>query len=293
MKSLLLAAYRVRGPFYYAAAVVLVCGAVSTGLLAPGLPRDIARTAMLCALVLLVACMLLAVLVPRVLPDRDTITVRSPVRGRWLGMNSPASKAPSHGVRMYGQTFAIDLVHEPVDRPRPTFGTGGSLRPPHDYPAYGEPVHAMIDGVVVRASGWRRDHRSRSSVLAALYMLVEGMIREAGGPGFILGNHVVIRGTDGVFAAVAHLAQGSPTVQIGDRVRAGEVIGACGNSGNSSEPHVHAQLMDRASVWTAQGIPMLFENIKLDDDTSIAADTLPGNDQHMISASEELDRLAR
>lgn len=66
----------------------------------------------------------------------------------------------------------------------------------------------MIDGVVVRATDWRRDHRARSSGLAIAYMLIEGAVRELGGPGFILGNHVTIRGANGDFATVAHLEQG-------------------------------------------------------------------------------------
>jgi murein DD-endopeptidase MepM/ murein hydrolase activator NlpD len=109
------------------------------------------------------------------------------------------------------------------------------------------------------------------------------MIREVGGPGFVIGNHVVIRGDDGVYAAVAHLQQGSAAVRAGDRVTAGTRIGGCGNSGNSSEPHVHAQLMDRASFWTAQGVPMAFAGIAIGDDPE-PADALPANEQHMTAA---------
>lgn len=65
------------------------------------------------------------------------------------------------------------------------------MRPPADYPAFGAPVFAMIDGTVVRRVDGMRDHRSRSSLLAFVYMMVEGMLRELGGARFILGNHVV------------------------------------------------------------------------------------------------------
>src|SRR5690606_24513226 len=80
--------------------------------------------------------LVLVVFGPRLLPRQDEVRVDSPVRGRWLAMNSPASRVPSHGVRMYGQTYAIDLVHEPDRTSRPVFGTAGAMRPNGDYPAF-------------------------------------------------------------------------------------------------------------------------------------------------------------
>ncbi|MBV9095093.1 MAG: M23 family peptidase, partial [Streptosporangiaceae bacterium] len=41
---------------------------------------------------------------------REPVTVRPPVTGRWLAVNSPANRVPSHGVHAYGQGYAIDLV---------------------------------------------------------------------------------------------------------------------------------------------------------------------------------------
>ena len=41
---------------------------------------------------------------------RAAIGVRPPVAGRWIALNSPASRTPSHGTHAYGQTYAIDLV---------------------------------------------------------------------------------------------------------------------------------------------------------------------------------------
>lgn len=44
---------------------------------------------------------------------RDPVEVAPPVTGRWTALNSPADKVPSHGVHLYGQTYAIDIVAEP------------------------------------------------------------------------------------------------------------------------------------------------------------------------------------
>lgn len=104
----------------------------------------------------------------------------------------------------------------------------------------------------------------------SVFAMVEGSLRELRGADGVIGNQVVIDRGDGVFALVAHLKQGSTTVRVGGRVRAGDVIGACGNSGNSTEPHVHAQLMDRARAGSARGLPMNFDGI-----------TLPANEEHL------------
>ena len=84
------------------------------------------------------------------------------------------------------------------------------------------------------------------------------MVRELLGPGRILGNHVVLDLGGGVFAALAHLRRGSLLVRRGDRVAAGQQLAKCGNSGNSTEPHLHFQLMDHPSVLRAAGLPVRF-----------------------------------
>ena len=156
------------------------------------------------------------------------------------------------------------------------------MRPPQQYPAFGEPVHSMVSGTVVRASAWHRDHRSRSKLLALIYMMFEGPIRELGGPGFILGNHVVVRSDEGLYAVTAHLQQGSTLVSSGEAVAVGQLIRRCGNSGNSSEPHVHCHLMDRASLFRAIGLPMMFDSIVLDDQLN-PVNALPKDGQHMTA----------
>ncbi|MGO1957673.1 M23 family metallopeptidase [Microbacterium sp.] len=284
MRFGLLVAYRYRGPVYVVSVVLLVAVALSS-FLTLGEGARLVRTALaIGAMCLLAMCVVLALTVPRLLPERKTMVVSSPVRGSWLAMNSPASTVPSHGVRMYGQTYAIDLVHTPAGAPRPEFGDGPAMRRPDEYPAFGEAVFAMIDGTVVRSSDQHRDHRARSNWLGVVYMMIEGPFREIGGPGFILGNHVTIRGRNGEYATVAHLKQRSAVVRPVDAVSAGQRIGRCGNSGNSSEPHVHAQLMDRSAPLTAQGIPMAFSRIALGDDTAVV-DALPKNDETMTASA--------
>lgn len=279
MRDLLLWLYRIRIILLGIAVVVLV-GIAIFGDAVANLAVPLTSVSMVAVGLLLVG-VVLSLLGPRYLSKPVTKVVASPVRGRWLALNSPASKVPSHGIRAYGQTYAIDLVSEPTDQSRPVFGTGVAMRAATHYPAFGEPVYAMVSGTVVRATDWRRDHRARSNVVGACYLMLEGAIRELGGPGFILGNHVIIRTNDGLYALVAHVQHGSVTVEQGESVRAGQQLARCGNSGNSSEPHVHAQLMDRKSSLRAIGIPLVFESVMLDEGT--ASNGLPKTGQYMLA----------
>ncbi|MBO1751932.1 M23 family metallopeptidase [Actinotalea sp. BY-33] len=221
--------------------------------------------------VLLIALYLAATFLPRRL-EVPVLLLDSPVQGPWEALNSPTTKTPSHGTHGYGQTYAVDLVHTPADPSRPTFGQGPAMRPPTDYPAFDRPVHAVADAVVARTSDRYRDHRSRSSWLAVVFMMAEGMVRELGGPGPVLGNHVVLRLADGTHAVYAHLRRGSLEVSTGQEVRAGQVIARCGNSGNSSEPHLHVQRCDAARVSRAVGLPWAVRGGRPDGTDGLPAD---------------------
>lgn len=63
---------------------------------------------------------------------------------------------------------------------------------------------------------------------------------------------------------LAHLRRGTVQVRRGERVRVGDEIAACGNSGNSTEPHVHVQLMDHPEPLFAAGVPVRFDCFTVD-----------------------------
>jgi murein DD-endopeptidase MepM/ murein hydrolase activator NlpD len=214
------------------------------------------------ALVMIVAGLVL-LFVPRPRSKRPPVEVRAPVRGRWVAVNSPANHVPSHGTHEFGQTYAIDLVYHPdPDADWKGMHSWPLARPARSFPGFGQPILAPADGVVVHVAHGRRDHWSRNSWPALVYLftvelLVRGVV-SAVLPSVVLGNHVVLDLGDGVYAALAHLRRGSIRVRPGQRVRAGEEIGECGNSGNTSEPHVHFQLMDHRLPMLAVGIPFTF-----------------------------------
>ncbi|MEU9591676.1 M23 family metallopeptidase [Streptomyces sp. NPDC048193] len=191
------------------------------------------------------------------------VEVAPPVTGRWSALNSPADKVPSHGTHHLAQTYAIDIVAEPEEgaRPAPVWFWPVAHRN-RAYPAFGASLHAVADGTVVHAEDGQRDHLSRSSLIGVLYFwLIEGACRTLGGSRRIVGNHVVLDLGDGTYALYAHVQRGSLEVRAGDRVVTGQVLGRCGNSGNSTQPHVHFQLMDGPDVDTAHGVPFSWRGV--------------------------------
>ncbi len=202
---------------------------------------------------------------------REPVTVAAPLAGTWLALNSPGSKVPAHGTRGYGQTYAVDalvpsgVVTADGEHPKPRFGWG-LPDPPESFAAFGAPIHAAADGVVVTAGDRQRDHRARNTWSGFVYMLLEGIVRQIGGRRFVFGNHVIVDHGDGVYSAYAHLRRGSLRVHPGDRIKAGQVLAEVGNSGNTSEPHLHFQLMDRPHPGEAAGIPFRWSGITIRED---------------------------
>ncbi|MFJ9417062.1 M23 family metallopeptidase [Streptomyces sp. NPDC101227] len=192
----------------------------------------------------------------------EAVEIAVPVTGRWKALNSPADKVPSHGTRAYGQAYAIDIAAEPDGVARPGFGWWPLARRSEAFPAFGAELLAVADATVVRAEDGQRDHLSRTSWLALLYFfVVEAIVRSLGGARRVIGNHVILDLGEGTYALYAHVQRGSLTVRPGDRVRTGQTLGRCGNSGNSTEPHVHFQLMDAADPDSANGTPFTWRGI--------------------------------
>jgi hypothetical protein len=71
------------------------------------------------------------------------------------------------------------------------------------------------------------------------------------------GNYIIIKNDDGYFVEISHLMQYSITINKGDYVRQGQVIGKCGNSGYSPEPHIHIQLQ-KLPILGSETVPFTF-----------------------------------
>lgn len=81
----------------------------------------------------------------------------------------------------------------------------------------------------------------------------------------LLGNHVILF-CEGHSILLAHLKKDSVIVKVGDKVEAGVQIGAVGNTGNTTEPHLHIHAVEgnyintQEIAGTAEGVPMIFDD---------------------------------
>lgn len=206
--------------------------------------------------------------------ERDPVVLAYPFSGRWLTRNSPARRVPSHGTHLMGTTYAIDFV--PVDargRSAPwSWRAAVATEPPESFVGFGAPILAPCSGRVVIAHDGEPDHEARRSQLTLVTYTLGQARRVRGGPAAVAGNHVVIAvGTGGPFVLLAHLRRGSVEVTPGDRIQEGAVLGACGNSGNSTQPHLHIQATDSTDWDRTRGLPIAFR--------SASAPALPGESE--------------
>jgi len=186
-----------------------------------------------------------------------------PMKGMWFSAVGPTP----HTAHRWAlpEEFAFDIVRL-GDGTSSHRGDGTKFE---DYYAYGADILATADGKVVvvkadvvedpatlRQPGETFEAYGERSGAYQMQLVMSDMRA-------IAGNHVVIDHGNGEFSMYAHLKPGSLNVKVGDVVKARQVIGKLGSSGNSTEPHLHFQVCDRPEPLNCAGIPINFTNIEL------------------------------
>jgi Peptidase family M23 len=184
-------------------------------------------------------------------------TIASPLEGPgWLNANSCCVPEAPHRVSRIAvggnsikkfEQFAIDWVQTRNGR---VFDGDGAHN--EQWYGFGADVLAVADGSV-----------------AAVFDGMPNQLPDVPatglhGPRDYSGNHVSLQISPGVWASYAHLAPGSITVNIGDQVKKGQVIGRLGNSGNSTGPHLHFQLSDGPEITTSNSLPFSLDSYWLE-----------------------------
>jgi hypothetical protein len=172
----------------------------------------------------------------------------------WVAASGPSNTSRHRrailvlgGVDRVPQRFAIDWLQ--IDREGHTFK--GSPSDNRSYYAYGKEIHAVLGGVVTEMKDGIPDNKAGEWPTNRTNLET------------IAGNHLVIDVGRGRWMLYAHMQPGSVRVKPGDRVVAGQVLGRLGNSGNTPEPHLHLQLLDRNSALGGQGLPYDMPRFKL------------------------------
>lgn len=187
---------------------------------------------------------------------RDVAVLGPPLRGEgWLIANGPDSVSghrrgliAAEGSYAIAQRFAID--HVKLDSTGRTY-TGDQAKN-ESYYAEGVDALAVADGVVAATKdGIPENVPGVNSRAVPITLETVG------------GNYVIIDIGRGRYAFYAHLKPGSLRVRPGDRVRRGQVVGLVGNSGNSTEPHLHFHVMDGTLPLGSEGVPYVYETFEL------------------------------
>jgi hypothetical protein len=168
-----------------------------------------------------------------------------PFAGRWFVMHGGDTVNVNHHMAVSAQWYGLDFMKVGEPGGRALHKSNG--KKVEDYYSWGDEVFApisgkleiVVDGVPDNRIGVQDRHN-------------------------IAGNHVVIQTEANRFVFVAHLLNGSVCVKRGDYVTAGQLIGKCGNSGNSTAPHIHMHTQDTPILNNGQGQNMIFANIDVE-----------------------------
>jgi hypothetical protein len=185
--------------------------------------------------------------------QQQPVVIGPPLRGgRWVsagGSSGPHRRALQavNGQLRLAQRFAVDFAALLDDHGRSHSGDPDTNS---SYFNYGQPVLAVAAGTVVDAVDGLPDQIPNQNAPIPL--------AEAGG------NEVILELDSGIYVGYGHLKPGSLRVEPGQRVQPGEVLGELGNSGNSTGPHLHLQLMTDPSFPDADGLPFVIDRFRLD-----------------------------
>ena len=120
----------------------------------------------------------------------------------------------------------------------------GDSKKNENYFVFGQDILAPCDAKVVK-------------ITKGVYDNVPGEMNQKQ----LLGNSIVLETAKKEYLLFAHLKQGSLLVEEGEQVKQGQVIAQCGNSGNSTEAHLHLQLQNVADFFQGTGAKLYFDNI--------------------------------
>ncbi|HEY2826098.1 MAG TPA: M23 family metallopeptidase [Pirellulales bacterium] len=168
--------------------------------------------------------------------------LRLPFAGTWTVFWGGRSVKENYHAAYPDQRFADDIV---VMKNGTTHS--GRVGKNEDFYCFGQPLVSPGSGVVV-------------SVVDGIADNVPGKMN----PTEPCGNHVVLDLRNDEYLFMAHLQNGSVKMKPGDHVKSGDAVGLCGNTGNSSEPHLHIHLQTTPRYGDGKGLPLQFQHYQVD-----------------------------
>ncbi|MEI6586890.1 MAG: peptidoglycan DD-metalloendopeptidase family protein [Sediminibacterium sp.] len=173
---------------------------------------------------------------------RNATKMKLPFKGEWNVTWGGDTKEQNYHVESVAQKNAFDILIK--DKNESTHkGTGATNE---DYYAFGKELYAPCDGEIVLVVDGIKDN-------------IPGNLN----PIYVPGNTVIIKTATGEYVFFAHFKQHSIVVKQGQKVSTGELLGLCGNSGNSTEPHLHFHLQNDEDMVKATGAKCYFDQLKV------------------------------
>ncbi len=176
-------------------------------------------------------------------PDKDRIYTKTPFifsfHGRWFTFWGGTNELVNYHYAHHYKRYAYDFL---IMKGEHTYS--GDPKKNESYFAFGQEILAPASGKVVRVVNDIPDNEPVGKMDATQRA----------------GNYVAIDHGNGEISLLAHLKMNSVRVQAGDVVQQGDLIGLCGNSGNSSEPHLHFQVSTSSEYPNTSSIRIRFQS---------------------------------
>lgn len=174
--------------------------------------------------------------------ERNTSLLHLPFKETWTVFWGGDTREQNYHVESRAQKNAFDLVI--TDAAGRSYRTDGKTN--EDYYAFGKELLAPCDGeVVLVVDGIKDNIPGESNVM------------------YVPGNTVIIKTAKNEYLFFAHFKQHSIRVKQGDKVKQDQLLGLCGNSGNSSEPHLHFHIQNVENINIATGVKCFFDELKV------------------------------
>lgn len=165
-----------------------------------------------------------------------------------------------------GQRYAFDFVMANWSGNKKSFFRGSPWRyylfgmPLKRWHGWGQNVYAPCDGKILSVKDGFKERQTVHPIVDHLIAIKNALFFNPtkGDLQTVAGNYIIMQAGE-IFVALAHFQKDSICVSAGQHIRAGDLLGRVGHSGNSTAPHLHFQLMDGPDWLTAKGIPCAFK----------------------------------
>jgi murein DD-endopeptidase MepM/ murein hydrolase activator NlpD len=174
--------------------------------------------------------------------ERNITKLQLPFKKEWTVIWGGDTKELNYHVESEMQKNAFDILI--TDKKGNSYKTNGKSN--EDYYAFGKELFAPCDGEIVKV----------------LDGIVDNKVGEMNSID-VTGNTVIIKTNNNEYLFFCHFKNGTIKLKEGEKVKQGQLLGLCGNSGHSSEPHLHFHIQNTKDINSGTGIKCYFEKLKV------------------------------